>query len=95
MQEAKNKFQRNDEKRAEQRNAAHGVTRSEAVSRRDKAREQWTHSHSNNHHGGLLLDEATLAAKDAATSIDHDDREVARRNNSDLGLRHGVLRVRI
>ena len=67
--EAMNKFQRNDQVRAEKRKQSNGVSRADAVAARDKVREQWTsHGHSENQgrNGGLLLDAKTLEAKNAA-----------------------------
>ena len=71
MEEAKNRFQKNDLKRASQRNAAHSVSRADAVAARDKVREKWTgHGHSENQarSGGLLLDPKTIEARNAAVA---------------------------
>jgi hypothetical protein len=64
-----NKFQRNDQARAEKRKQSQGVSRPDAVAARDKIRERWTgHGHSEDQvrSGGLLLDAKTLEAKSAA-----------------------------
>lgn len=68
MDEAKNKFQKHDENRAAHRNSTQGVTRADAVAVREKIREKWTgHGQENQwRNGGLLLDEKTIAAKNAA-----------------------------
>jgi hypothetical protein len=60
-----NKFQRNDQVRAEKRKQSHGVSRADAVAARDKVREHWTgHGRPENQtRGGLLLDQKTLAAQ--------------------------------
>jgi len=69
MQEM-NRFQRNDQKRAAQRNATQGVSRADAVAARDKVREQWTgHGQKDQaRSGGLLLDPKTLEARNAAVA---------------------------
>jgi hypothetical protein len=63
--EAMNRFQRNDQVRAEKRKQQHGLSAKDAAAIRDKKREEWT-SHNrpeNQTRGGLLLDLKTLAAQ--------------------------------
>jgi len=66
MNEATNRFQRLDAKRAAARNATHGVSRADAEERRDKRREAWASPTRSQPQGGLILDQKTLAAKSAA-----------------------------
>jgi hypothetical protein len=63
--ETLNRFQRNDQVRAEKRRQSHSLSAKEAVAIRDKKREEWTsHGRSPSQtRGGLLLDEKTLAAQ--------------------------------
>jgi hypothetical protein len=65
-----NKFQRNDQVRAEKRKKSNGVSRAAAVAARDKVREQWTgHNRPDSQtRGGLLLDSKTLAAQNDFTA---------------------------
>jgi hypothetical protein len=65
MNETTNKFQRHDAKRSAQRNAAHGISRADALETRDKRNQAWT-SHGRTQPGGLILDQKTLAAKKSA-----------------------------
>jgi hypothetical protein len=68
--ETMNRFQRNDQVRAEKRKQSHGLSAKDAVAIRDKKREEWTsHGRSSNQtRGGLLLDEKTLAAQNDFTT---------------------------
>jgi hypothetical protein len=67
--ETMNRFQRNDQIRAEKRKQHHGLSAKDAVAVRDKKREEWTgHNRPENQRGGLLLDPKTLAAKNDFTA---------------------------
>jgi hypothetical protein len=66
MNEAMNRFDRNNAKRATQRRDSHGISHADAVTARDKQRESWTQHGRGNPGGGLLLDQRALSAKAAA-----------------------------
>ena len=63
-----NRFQRNDQVRAEKRKQSHGLSAKDAVAVRDKKREEWTgHNRPENQtRGGLLLDSRTIEARNTA-----------------------------
>jgi hypothetical protein len=66
MNEATNRFQRLDAKRAAARNATHGVSRADAEERRDRRHATWVSPTRSQPQGSLILDQKTLAAKAAA-----------------------------
>jgi len=63
--EAQNKFDRHNAARNAQRKAEYGITRADAITKRDEARAAWQNHGRSQAGGGLLLDQRALSAKAA------------------------------